>query len=201
MQTKKIGERHTLLFYRRSMTRMFWTTLILGGILMAAGSFSLLKPIPILGIPSEVWLFAAGLLALAISAFAFVARYMAYVQPRESYLKVVTPFLRFNVSYRRIQSIRPSLLQQIFPPEQSSWSQRSYLEAFYGKTAIVVDMKGFPADPKMLKLFLPGPMFSPRSTGLVLVVPEWIKLSTELDSFLGSWQATQGRQARAARSR
>jgi hypothetical protein len=198
MQAKHAGTRYPLLYYRRSMGRLFFYTLILGIVMVAAGSLRLLNSVMILGIPSEVWLFAAGMLSLAISAFAFVAQNLAYVQPYASYLKVTTPFLRFKVSYQRIRSARPSLLQQIFPPERSSWSQRTFLEPFYGKTAVVVDTKGYPYNPRLLKLFLPAPMFSPRSAGFVLLVPDWISLCTELDSYLGAWQAGQGRQARGA---
>jgi hypothetical protein len=201
MQTKKSGSRHALLFYRRTMGRMFGATLALGTLLVLAAWLALLEPVMILGIPSNVWLFAIGVFSLAISLFALVARSMAYVQPCDSYLKVVTPFLRLKVSYRRIVSARPSQVQQIFPPNKANWAQRSFLEPFYAKTAIVIDLKGFPNDPRLLRLFLPPQMFSPRSTGLVLLVPDWIKLNTELDSFRGSWQAIQGRQAQAAHTR
>jgi hypothetical protein len=33
-----------------------------------------------------------------------------------------------------------------------------------------------------------------QATGLVLIVPDWIQFSTEMDSLLGAWQQTQGRQ-------
>jgi hypothetical protein len=201
MPAQKSGSRHALLFYRHTMGRLWVATLILGLVFMAVGAWAGLQTRMILGIESDTWLYAVGILALAISLFAFVARFMAYVQPYDSYLRVATPFLRFKVSYRRVRSFRPSLVQQIFPPEESSWSQRSFLEPFYGKTAIVVDLKGFPLNPSMLKLFLPPQMFSPRSTGFVFMVSDWMKLSTELDSLLGAWLQSQSRQARSGQAR
>jgi hypothetical protein len=109
------------------------------------------------------------------------------VQAQPDSLKIVTPFLRFHISYQRMRSVRPTLTQQVFPPEKSSWSQRSFLEPFYGKTVLVVDLKGFPIRPGLLKLFLPDSMFARSTTGLVLMVPDWMQLSTDIDTFRGTW--------------
>jgi hypothetical protein len=122
-----------------------------------------------------------------LTAFAFFGRFMAYVQPHAQYLSVVTPFLRMKVSYRRFRSVYPVLVQQLFPPKDSKWSHRNFLEPFYGKTAVVINLKGYPINPSVLKLFLPSQMFSPRTTGLVIVVPDWMGFSTELDTLQGTW--------------
>jgi hypothetical protein len=191
MKSKSAGGRHPLLFYRRTMSRLWKATLLLGILLAAALGFLSLEPTVILGLDGTSWLVIATVVALAISLFAFFARWMAYVQAQANSLKIVTPFLRFHISYKRMRSIRPSLTQQLFPPEKSSWSERSYLTPFYGKTALVVEMKGFPINPALLKLFLPDVMFTRNTTGMVLMVADWMQLSTEIDSFRGTWMQAE----------
>jgi hypothetical protein len=140
-----------------------------------------------MGFSSTVWLFAAAIVSLVLSIFAFFTRYMSYVQAHRSYLSIVTPFLRLKISYQRLRSVQPALVQQLFPKDGSSWSQRAFLEPFYGKTALVMELRGYPLSPTLLKLFLPAQMFSPRSTGFVIIIPDWMKFSTELDSLRGTW--------------
>ena len=187
MKTPRAGGRHPLLFYRRTMDRIWKATLALGILLIAVSAFSLVEPTQLLGMSSDTWFFVAAAVALALSIFAFFARFVAYVQAQPDSLKIVTPFLRFHVSYQRMRSVRPTLTQQVFPPEKSSWSQRSFLEPFYGKTILVVELKGFPISPGLLKLFLPDTMFARTTTGLVLMVPDWMQLSTDIDTFRGTW--------------
>jgi hypothetical protein len=175
------------------MDRLWKLTFALGAVTAVAGWLSLLKPTTILGIQSDIWLFVLALAAFALSAFAFLARFMAYTQARDSYLSIVTPFLRLRIAYKRIRSVRPTLIQQLFPVEKISWAQRSYIEPFYGKTVLVIEMRGYPISPALLRLFLPSAMFAPTTTGLVLLVADWMKLSTEIDSLRGAWLQTQGR--------
>jgi len=103
----------------------------------------------------------------------------------------VTPFLRLNISFRRMRSAHPALLQQLFPPQSAKWAQRRFLEPFYGKTVLVIELKGYPLSPFLLRLFLPEQMFSTRSEGLVILTDDWMKFSTELDSMHGNWLQAQ----------
>jgi hypothetical protein len=197
----KKGARHPLLLYRRTMDRMGEYTLILGIFLGVAGGWPLLKETFIFGINSNIWLLGTALFSIAISIFAYLTRLVAYVQATESTLNVVTPFIRLKISYRRIQSFHPVLVQQIFPSEDLSWAARSYLSAFTGKTALLVELRSYPIDPAILHIFWSAQMFSPQSTGLVLLVSDWMKLSTELDSLYGSWMQTQGQRNKPSQPR
>ena len=194
------GTRHPLLMYRRMMDRVWKYTLVLGVLLAAATRWPLLRERDIFGWSSSIWIMAAALLSLIVCGFAFLSRYMAYVQARENALMLYTPFLRLKISYRRIRSVHPVLLQQLFPPDKSRWSQRTFLEPFYGLTALVVELRDYPMNPILLRLFLPAQMFSPRSAGFVLMVKDWMKLSTEFDSLHGAWLQHQGTRQRVARS-
>lgn len=197
MDARKSGGRHPLLLYRRTMDRIWKSTLFLGLIVAAAAGFSLIRETSIFGFSSNVWLFAIAIVAIVLSVFSFFARYMSYIQAHKSHLVIVTPFLRLKISYKRLRSVQPVLVQQLFPKGGSSWSQRSFLEPLYGKTALVMELRSYPLSPALLKLFLPAQMFSPRSTGFVIIIPDWMKFSTELDSLRGTWMQrgqTSGRR-------
>jgi hypothetical protein len=191
----KKGLRHPLLLYRRAMDRVAEYTFILALFLGVAGGWPLIKETWILGYSSNLWLLGTALLSFAISVFAFLTRLAAYVQVTSSTLNVVTPFIRLKISYRRVQSVHPVLMQQIFPSENLTWAQRSYLSAFNGKTALLAELRGYPISPVILHLFWTDQMFSPQSPGLVLLVADWMQLCTEFDSFYGTWLQNQGPRA------
>ncbi len=188
----KKGARHPLLLYRRTMDRVSEYTLILALFLGVAGGWPLLKETYIWGINSNIWLLGTALLSFAIGIFAFLTRTVAYVQVTDNTINVVTPFIRMKISFRRIQSFHPVLIQQVFPPEQLSWAERSYLSAFTGKTALMLELHGYPINPAILRIFWTAQMFSPQSPGLVLLVPDWMKLSTEFELVLWFLDAKPG---------
>lgn len=198
MKTRKSGSRHALLFYRRTMNRVWQSMLVLGLLMVAAGVWTLIRPINIMGIHSDIWLFICGVGALVLSVLAFFSRYFAYLQPKTDHLQVVTPLLRFKVGYNRVLGVRPVQVHQIFTPEKNSWAQNAYLEPFMGKTALVMELKGLPLNSLILRLFLPDAMLYPQTPGLVLLTPDWMKLSTELDSFIGTFHTIQKRERQAA---
>ena len=186
MKTSKSGGRHTLLLYRRSMDRLWKIILLLGILLAFAWGWTLWESRTISIFSTDTLLLAGAIVAFMLALFFFLARFRAYVQPYPKYVKMVTPFLRMNISYRRMRSVRPDLVAHIFPKSETSRSQQRSLEPFYGKTAIVMELKGYPLDQTLLKIFLPSVMFSPQFTGLVLIIPDWMQLSTEIESFRGS---------------
>ena len=202
MRTRKAGKRHTLLIYRRTMDRLWVVTLALGLLLALVWGWMWFSDTPILNPKYEIWMLVGSIIAILVAGFALFGRYAAYVQPRKDHLRVVTPFLRLKISYRRIRRVHPASFQQLFPPREASWAQESFLEPFYGKTAVVVDLTAYPMSPKMLKLFLAPQMFSPQSKGLVFLVPDWMDFSTELDTFRSIWKpAPSNRSSTPRRTR
>ncbi len=193
VRSRKAGKRHPLLMYQRFMDRLWQPTLALGLLLAAIFALAWFTPISILQPGNELWLLIGAAGCLAFFLFAFLARRVAYLQPRRDHLRLVTPFLRLSISYRRIRSVRSADFTQLFPPGKSTWAQRSYLEPFYGRTVIVLELSSYPLPPALLRFFLAPQMFSKQTTGLVLVVPDWMAFSTELDSMVEDWRRSQSR--------
>jgi len=191
---RKAGARHPLLIYHRVMNRLWASTLVLGLLMLAIWGWAWFGNIQILDAPDNLWLAVGAGVALAFSLFTFVAHNMAYVQARQDHLRLITPFLHLRISYRRVRSIHPADFLQLYPPAEASWAQRRLFEPFYGMTVVVVELLQYPVARTLLRLFLAPQMFSRQGPGFVLLVRDWMALSTELDSLRGSWMQTQGRQ-------
>ncbi len=191
MKNKKPGRRHVLLLYERMMDRLWRVTLPLGLLMLAwwywGGRifFAPLDP-PI----DSITLFCA--VALIFFSFYFIlTRRMAYVQARQDHIRLVTPFVNLKVSYQRVIRFHPVNFAQLFPPKEASWSQHHFLEPFYGSTALALELKKLPLSKNFLRLFFSPQMFLPTTTGFVLLVKDWMELSTEIDSRMGGWRQNQ----------
>jgi hypothetical protein len=193
MKTPVSGKRHPLLFYRRTMDRLWLSTLVLGLLLATLWVWNTIGSTPLVIIKNSFLLFGAAAMTLLFSLFAFLSRYMAYVQVHRDHLQLVTPFLQLRVSYRRILRAFPVEFHILFPKTETGWAQRSFLEPFYGQTALVVKLNAYPMPKSLLRLFLTPQMFSRNTSGLVFMVPDWMGLSTELDSYWSVWQQSQTR--------
>ncbi len=181
MTTKNAGKKHILLLYHRTMDRLWGITLVLGLVLVAlwwfGGAFTdLLHP------GNAALVLAAAGIALAVGVFAFLARRMGYVQAHADYFVLATPFFRLKTSYRRVRSIRTTEFFRLFDVDNLKWSEESYLKPFVGESTVVVGLTDYPVSPRVIKLFFPNYILSPKGTEYVLLVPEWMGLSVELDS-------------------
>jgi len=142
------------------------------------------------------WLMLGAVVICAFTLFAFFARRMAYVQPRRDHVRLVTPFLRTNISYRRVIATHPAEFAQLYPPQEATWAQRRLLEPLYARTAIVLELSSYPLPPVLLRFFLAPQMFYRRGKGVVLLVPDWMAFSNEIDSLIGAWQQLQKQRNR-----
>lgn len=186
MKSRRFGKRHRLLIYQRTMDRIWAATLVLG-LLMAAAWWWSGDFFPLFDQPFDTILIIGGVALTALAILIFLMRSMGYVQVGPDHLRIMTPFLRLKISFRRIRTTHPAEFAQLFPPSKSGWGERRLLEPFYGKTVLVLELSDYPISPAFLRLFLPRVMFSPQAKGFVLVVRDWMALSTELESYLGVW--------------
>ncbi|HXF86360.1 MAG TPA: hypothetical protein VNK49_13325 [Anaerolineales bacterium] len=180
----RAGRKHPLIVYQHIVSR-WWTPMIAIGLGMFALAYSeYLDPIgrflPARWMPYVL----IGILSILIGIFFLFIRHLAYVQLFPGYLKLVTPFLRLNISYKRIRRTVASEMHQIIPlKSMSGWMQDIY-EPLAGRTALVIELSSYPISPFILRLFLSRFFFryKDKSPHLVLLVPDWLRLSTELDS-------------------
>ena len=187
-KNKSKGEKHPLLFYRHTMARL-WRISIMADIVLWISWWFLgpgLSPF------MNNFLCYGAIVVGVIAIFARLARNMGYVQAKADHLLLATPFLRLKISYRRIVSARLAEFVQLFSPKRMSWADRRFAEPYFAKTILVVILNGYPLSPAILRLFLSKYIFHPREkAGFVLVTPDWMALSTEIDSYQGSWRETR----------
>lgn len=180
---KSTGHRYPLLLYIRMLDRWWPATLTLAVALFVLGWGVSRNPV----FQKEPWgwmaLLLAGGLASAVTLLLLILRRMAYIQPRSEGIRIVTPFLRFNISYKRLRRVTSGEMYALFPAKRLSGWNREILEPLMHKTALVLELNGWPLPPWILRLFLSPFFFRDRTPHLVILVDNWMRLNTELDSF------------------
>ena len=178
----RAGHRYPLIVYRHMLNR-WWTAMIAIGLGMFALAYS--EYIQPLGrfLPWRWQLFAAiGGLAVFIGIFFWVIRFFAYVQPFPNYLKLATPFLRINISYKRIHKTTISEMRHLFSYKSMSGWVRDIYSPLATQTAVVIELNGYPISPVVLRLFLSRFFFKDKTPHLVILVQDWMRFSSELES-------------------
>jgi hypothetical protein len=173
--------RFPLLVYRRLFQMWFWPGLLL---LAAAATLFILDP---LGLGDWRWVFLpVVLIAGLLTGLAILGR-AAYVQAHPRALRLRTPLLPMVISYGRLNTIRTTPFKAQYPPENLSWSQRQLAEKLYGRTCLLVELNSYPMSRRILSLFLGRFLLPMNSTGLVLLVEEWLQLSNEIEGARAEW--------------
>jgi hypothetical protein len=201
------GSRHLLVLYPYMLGRWWRATLTIGIFLLAiaAGLGGLPLLLPQFPFPFvqdwRLWLVGgAGGFSLLFSIFFITVRKKAYVQPFADHLRIVTPFLRLNIAYRRFRRTSTAEMQQLFPPGRISSWQRNIVRPLARRVAVVIELTAFPVSHQVMRFFL-SPLFFPDKTPrLALLVPDWMSLSTELESLRSGWQDKQRQTPASPRS-
>ena len=180
---RRAGKRYPLLLYTRMLDR-WWPALLLiglGTLALACPSYSdvyvrLTEP--------RRWMTLAGVggLLVTCSLVMLLLRSSAHVQAFSDHLRLVTPFLRLSISYRRVLRVNTAALSTLFPPRGLRGLKRDILEPLFGQTALVIDLKALPMPRALLKLFLSPFFFKDSTPHIVILVKDWMGFSTELES-------------------
>src|SRR3990170_4878173 len=174
MSRHRLGDRFRLLLYRSILRRQSRPAILLAAILLGLWYGQSTGRLPWPKHPAETWTLAGGLVALA------------------------SPVFRLKISYRRIQSIRPIIIAKLYPPEYLRGSDLRLLAPFMGATALAIDLRSYPAHPIFLGLFFQRLFFAPDHEGFLLLVENWIELSSQLAVRLDSWRASSAGRPMAA---
>ena len=133
-----------------------------------------------------------GVLAILVGIFFLVIRQLAYIQPFPGYVKLVTPFMRLNISYKRIHKTTTAEMRQLFPPKSMSGWMRDIMEPLGSQTAIILELKAFPISPVILRMFLSRFFFKDKTPHFVILVKDWMGFSSEMDSFRTGMDSNPG---------
>jgi hypothetical protein len=179
MASKKGGRRYPLVIFTTMMSR-WWTAVFALGLALLGLAWVLQS----WGFESWRWMvFAAlgGFTALA-GVGMWLIRKSAYVQPFSDHLRLVTPFLRLNLSYKRVRRTSTANMGSIFAPKSVSRSMQEIVAPLAEMTAIVVEVNAMPMSQNTLRLFLSPLFFKDKSPHIVILVDDWMRFSAEMDS-------------------
>ena len=189
---RRRGKRYPLLLYTRMLDR-WWPALFLIGL----GTISLAWPFysdPFTRLTAPWhWMTMVGVggLVTAASVLMLLVRSSAYVQPFQDHLRLVTPFLRMRISYRRFKLTTTTVMSGLFPARGLRGLQRDILEPLLGATAVVIDLNALPLSRAVLRLFLSPFFFKDGTPHIVILVRDWMRFSTELESMRRDPAVTQ----------
>lgn len=174
--------KYPLIVYRHMLNR-WWPALIAMGVGMFALAYSEYID-PMRQFLPWRWQEPAGVgvLAILVGVFFWVIKHLAYVQPLPGQLKLVTPFMRISISYKRFKRTTTTEMRYLFPRKSLSWWMQDILAPLAGKTAVVIDLTGYPISARVLRLFLSRFFFKDKTPHLVILVDDWMRFSAELES-------------------
>lgn len=179
----KAGKKYPLLIYTRMIDR-WWPAILLLGLALTALAWPLYQNLFFRIAEPWRWESMAGVGgAIMLTAFVLLLfRKSAYVQLFNDHLKLATPFLRLNISYRRILRTATASMYALFPPKSISGWRREILEPLSRMTAVVVELNSFPISPGVMRFFLSPFFFKDKTPHFVLLVQNWMGFSSELES-------------------
>lgn len=174
--------KYPLIVYQHMLNR-WWPAMIAIGLAMFALAYSEYID-PLSRFIAWRWQLcvAVGCLAILVGLFFIIIKRFAYVQVFPTYLKLVTPFLRLNISNKRITRTSTAEMRYLFPRKSMSWWVQDIFAPLSTQTAVVIELTGFPISPKVLRMFLYRFFFKDKTPHLVILVKDWLVLSTELES-------------------
>ena len=178
----RAGHKYPLIVYRHMLNR-WWPPMIAIGLGMFALAYSEnIDPVGRL-LPWRWQLAAAvGGLSIFTGIFFWVIRFFAYVQPYPNHLKLVTPFMRINISYKRLKKTTTTEMRYLFSLKSMSGWVRDIFSPLATNTAVVIELSGYPISPTVLRLFLYRFFFKDKTPHLVILVKDWMRFSAELES-------------------
>ena len=175
----KGGRRYPLVVYTHMINR-WWTAVFTIGLALLGLGWAVYS----WGMDEWRWmaLFSLGGLHVFIGLAMWIMRKGAYVQPFRDHLRLVTPFLRLNISYRRVRRATSANMGSLFPPDKVSSWRAEIIQPLAKMTAIVLELNSHPMAQAQLRLFLSPLFFKDKSPHFVILVDDWMKFSSELET-------------------
>ncbi len=191
----KGGHRYPLVVYTHMINR-WWPAIFTLGLALLALSWALRS----WGFEDWRWLVFASIggLNIFLGILLLIVRRSAYVQPFSDRLRLATPFLRLNISYKRVRRASSANMGALFPRDSVSSWRAEIIEPLAKMTALVIELNGYPMSQSSLRLFLSPLFFKDKSPHLVILVNDWMKFSAELESMrAGAGSAPAPQQKRS----
>ncbi len=186
----RAGHKFPLLIYTRMIDR-WWPAVLLIGLALVTLAWPFYNDLYQRLTAPWRWELAAGLGTgvVLVALLMLLFRKAAFVRPMTDHLLLATPLLRMKISYRRILKTSTAGISTLFPPKNFKGLSRDIIEPFGSSTAVILDLNSWPMPPSALRLFLSPFFFKDKTPHFVLLVKDWMRFSTELESLRSSRDA------------
>lgn len=173
------GRRYPLVIYTHMINR-WWPAILVLGFALLGVSWGIYN----LGFEQWRWLGMAsvGGLNIFIGLALLFLRKGAYVRAFNDHLRLATPLLRLDISYKRIRRTSSANMGVLFPPSSVSKWQAEIVQPLAKMTVIVLELNAFPMSQSALRLFLSPLFFKDKTPHFVILVEDWMRFSSELES-------------------
>jgi len=187
------GRRYPLVIYTHMLDR-WWPAIFTLGLALLGLSWAVYS----WGFEEWRWLAIASIggLNLFLGLLLLILRKSAYVQPFGDHLRLATPFLRLRISYKRFRRATSANMGTLFPPNTVSKWQVEIIQPVAKMTALVIELNAFPMSQTALRFFLSPLFFKDKTPHFVILVDEWMKFSSELESMRTSTGPSSPQQKR-----
>lgn len=193
------GRRYPLIVYQHMLNR-WWPPMFAMGLGMFAWGYGEYID-PMAQFIAWRWQLcvSVGVLAILVGLFFIVLKRLAYIQVFPTHLKLVTPFLRLNISYKRIVRTTTTEMRHLFPPRSLSGWMQDIMAPLANLTAMVIELNRHPISPTVLRLFLSRFFFKDKTPHIVILVNDWMLFSAELESKRSDTSPNQARRQKRPR--
>ena len=106
----------------------------------------------------------------------------ACIRCYEDHFTLRTPLYPVVFSYRRVKSVRPIEFAKLRPPQDERGARRRLYHRLWGRTAVVIDLRGYPLPAWWLRLWFNAYLFHPKTTGLVVLTEDWMGLIRQIET-------------------
>jgi len=192
----RAGKRYVLLVYQL-MIRRWWPAVSALGLSLIFLAYVFRKEVEVLRWMSAV---VIGGLVIISGIVMFAFRNSGYIQLFGDHLRLATPFLRLNISYKRLRRTSSAQMSALFPSKSISNWRSEIIEPLVHKTALVLELNGFPTSQTVLRFFLSPFFFKDSTPHFVILVEDWMKFSTELESLRSGGGMLSGKKAQSDQS-
>ena len=175
----KGGRRYPLIIYTHMLNR-WWSAIFAIGMALLGLSWAVYS----WRFEQWRWLTFASIggVYLCLGLLLFAIRKSAYVQPFSDHLRLATPFFRLNISYKRMLRTSSTNMGALFPPNSVSKWQAEIIQPIAKMPVIVIELNAFPMSQSSLRLFLSPLFFKDKTPHFVILVDDWMRFSSELES-------------------
>jgi hypothetical protein len=189
----KGGRRYPLVIYTHMMDR-WWPAIFTLGLALLGLAWAIYS----WGFEEWRWLTFASIggLNVFLGLLLLIIRKSAYVQPFSDHLRLATPFLRLNISYKRFFRATSANMGTLFPPNSVSKWQADIIQPLAKMTALVIELNAYPMSQSALRFFLSPLFFKDKTPHFVILVNDWMKLSSEMESMRTSTGPSAPQQKR-----